>query len=79
MLLKQICQSVGLFIKNTSKTRVCLKLFIMNFKYFVHFLFIGLTEYFLAVPMTLLRELNAMRLSVCKVKLKQCLLGRKTS
>ena len=77
VLLKQIYQNVGLFVNSHSEEACLLVAFYHEFKHFVQFFVNGLTEYFL--QFILLRELNTMRLSVCKITTKQCLLGCKSS
>ena len=77
--MKQICQSVRLLIKRHFEEARLFVAFYLEFEHFMQFLSIGLIEYFLAVHRLLLLDLNAMQLSVCKIKSKRCSLGRKTS
>ena len=49
MLLKQIYQNIGIFVNRRSEEACLLVAFCQEFKHFVQFSVIGLTEYFLAV------------------------------
>ena len=78
MLLKQICQRVGLLINRHFEEARLLVAFYHEFKHVVHFS-INRADKIFFLQFILLRELNAMRLSICKIKPKRCSLGRKTS